>query len=239
MSSNVRSRMITSGILSRTSCRASPIFPVPLTSYPSFSRRTFKRFRIGSPSSTTRMFCLPIGGTSSYRGIICRVLQRLLRGSVLISPKCATRPQGGVLIILHHLDAVHEYVRKAGGILVRGFEGCIVLHFRGIKDDQVSPASFANEAAVLEPKRGRGKRRHSTNRILKSQNAQLTNITSKDARVVSVTARVRHTFVEAPHTAVRRKHRVWVSHEILHIGFVHVVENAAGAAVLLNLQNSF
>src|SRR5439155_17872484 len=60
----------------------------------------------------------------------------------------------GMRIIEDDGNAVNQHAAEAGGVLMRLFEGGVVLDFRRIEDDQVSPGALANNAAVFQAKGG-------------------------------------------------------------------------------------
>src|SRR2546422_3721702 len=75
----------------------------------------------------------------------------------------------GVRIVQDDENAVNQNAMEAGGVLVRLFEGGVVLDSDRVEHDQVSPGALANNAAVFQAKGGGWERSHFADGVLEAQ----------------------------------------------------------------------
>lgn len=123
--------------------------------------------------------------------------------------------------------------------MVRAVVGGGVGHFLRIKHDDVRPESFLDQAAVFKAERVRGQAGHSADGVFEAQGFEFADVSAQDVGVVAVASRMGNVLAELAQAAVAGDHDVGMLHELLEVGFIDSVEDAACAAVHFNLQNHF
>src|SRR5205823_12749490 len=96
----------------------------------------------------------------NFTGRALRATRSGLPGLRGLSTHDHARARAGVRVVFYHDNTIHDDGDESGGVMMRVAEGRVVLHRRGVENNQIGPVAFPYLAPVLEAKRGGRERRH-------------------------------------------------------------------------------
>ena len=69
-------------------------------------------------------------------------MNRLLAAFRSLAAHDHARAHASVRIVFHHNRTIHDYGGKSGGVMMRVAEARVVLHRRGVENNQIGPVAF-------------------------------------------------------------------------------------------------
>lgn len=136
----------------------------------------------------------------------------------------------GHFCAVEHQDAVGVYGLDADRVLVRFGESGFVGDGLGVEEDQVGGEAWAELAAVGEVEGGGGLAGHFADGVFEGGDFKFADVATEDAGVGAVAAGVGLAGVELADAGIAGDGDQGVGHDVLHLLFVHGVEDHGGAA---------